>query len=629
MCGIAGIILAHKSNHLNSIDRQFLSKFSSFLKYRGPDQEGIVIQIDNSKQVGFAHKRLSILDLSEAGRQPMWSNSGNSLIVFNGEIYNYPEIKSALAKQGRSFKSTSDTEVILEAYEAWGIEKTLDVIEGMFAFALYDFKKEKLFLARDRFGQKPLYFRLFDGNLAFSSDIRSFEWMFNDLSLNHYSLDYYFRELSTPIQSTIWNEVEKLQPGHYAVYESGAIRHFTYWNPSYEPKVNSSLSEAIERAEILLNNSVKRQLVADVPVGAFLSGGIDSNLVTLFAAKNYGKRISTFSVGFDYEEYNEVKYAKTVSEICNSQHHEIILKPNVIEIVEDLVHEYGEPFADSSMVPTYYLSKFASGHIKVILGGDGGDEIFGGYPTYNQGRRMQFWRDNSLFHPFFRLGTLFSGAEKLKYLNNIAQQKPETIASALNRNMGFSDAEMRQLFGTIKENAASAEHLLIIQEAEQHCKTIFDKILYASLKTRLVNDYIVKVDRASMYASLEVRSPFLDRELFSFVSKLPPSFILQKGINKFITKKISEKYFPKELIYRPKMGFRIPVGQWFRNELKEHLKEVILQRQSFVELNYPFIEQLISAHVSGAADHRDKLWALYVFHIWSKRTSAKFLKRES
>ncbi len=491
MCGIAGIVLAHKSNHLDTVDERVLTAFSSFLKYRGPDQEGIVIQKDNSIQIGFAHKRLSIIDLSETGRQPMWSSSGNSLIVFNGEIYNYPEIKSVLLKQGRAFKGASDTEVILEAYEAWGIEKTLDSIEGMFAFALYDFKKEKLFLARDRFGQKPLYFRLFDGNIAFSSDIRSFEWMFKDLTLNNFSLDYYFRELSTPIQSTIWNEVEKLPPGHFAVYASGAMQESAYWNPAYEPKLQLSLSDAIERAEILLNESVKKQLVADVRVGAFLSGGIDSNLVSLFAAKNYGKKISTFSVGFDYEEYNELKYAKTVSEICDSQHHEIILKPNVIEIVEDLVHEYGEPFADSSMVPTYYLCKFASGHLKVMLGGDGGDEIFGGYPTHNQGRRMQFWRDNFLLHPFFKIGAMALHAEKIKYLNNIAQQNPETISSALNRNMGFSDAEMLQLFRVRKENAANNEHLRIIQDAEKHCKTIFDKILYASLKTRLVNDYIV------------------------------------------------------------------------------------------------------------------------------------------
>ncbi len=619
MCGIAGIVLARKSRHLDSINEQFLVEFSSFLKYRGPDEDGFVIRKDTARQIGFAHKRLSIIDLSETGRQPMWSNSGNSLIVFNGEIYNYPEIKRTLLKQGHSFKGTSDTEVILEAYEAWGIEKTLESIEGMFAFALYDFKKEKLILARDRFGQKPLYFRLFDGNIAFSSDIRSFELLFDDLTINNYALHYYFQELATPIQSTIWNEVGKLQPGYFAVYESGALAHSAYWNPTYEPKINTSLSGAIEQAEILLNNSVKRQLAADVPVGAFLSGGIDSNLVTLFAAKNYRKKISTFSVGFDYEEYNELKYAKEVSKICDSHHHEIVLKPHVIDLVENLAQEYGEPFADSSMLPTYYLSKFVSGHLKVALGGDGGDELFGGYPTHNQGRRMQFWHDSVLFHPLFKMSALLTNAQKFNYLNNLTRQDPETIASALNRNMGFSAEEMSALFGKQKKDAATTEHLRIVREAESHCKTIFDKILYGSLKTRLANDYIVKVDRASMFASLEVRSPFLDKDLFSFVSKLPSSFILNKGINKFITKKISEKYFRKELIYRPKMGFRIPIGQWFRKDLKKHLKEVILQKQAFVELNYPFIEQLINAHLSGAADHSDKLWALYVFHIWSKR----------
>lgn len=625
MCGIAGIVLTQKSKHLHAVNEQLLTSFSSFLTHRGPDEEGFVIKDSGTAQVAFAHKRLSIIDLSETGRQPMWSKSGNSLIVFNGEIYNYQKIKEALQKQGCAFRGASDTEVLLEAYETWGIEKMLAAIEGMFAFALYDFREEKLLLARDRFGQKPLYYRLFEGSIAFSSDIRSFEFLFDDLTLNTSSLDYYFRELSTPVQSTIWKEVEKLQPGRYAVFRSGALKHCAYWNPEYEPKEKLRLDEAVERAESLLQASVKSQLVADVPVGAFLSGGIDSNLVTLFAARNYGKKLSTFSVGFEYEEFNELQYAKTVAQLCESDHHEIVIQPHVIEIVEDLVHEYGEPFADSSMVPTYYLCKFASAHLKVMLGGDGGDEIFGGYPTYNQGRRMQFWRDNSLLHPLLHIGA-FAGIEKFRYLKNVAAEHPETIASALNRNMGFSTAEMKKLFKAPPVNAAEAEHTRIIRDAEKHCKTIFDKILYASLKTRLVNDYIVKVDRASMFASLEVRSPFLDRDLFSFVSKLPADYILREGVNKFITKKISEKYFPQELIYRPKMGFRIPVGAWFRNELKEHLKEVVLHKQSFVELNYDFIEQLINTHLAGSADYSDKLWTLYVFHIWCQRVAPKFLR---
>lgn len=617
MCGIAGFVCFDESQRL---DISKLQNFAACLKYRGPDEEGYEISNENGYQLAFAHKRLSIIDLSETGKQPMKSLSGNSIIIFNGEIYNFQPIKTKLETAGRKFRGTSDTEVILHAYEEWGIDKTLAEIEGMFAFALFDYTTQKLLIARDRFGQKPLYYRVFGNNIAFSSDVRSFETYFNDLTLDEYALQYYFQELSTPIHNSIWAEVKKLLPGYVAEFSKNGFSTKQYWDFNFTHKVKISLEEAVEESEKLLLQSVQRQLIADVPVSTFLSGGVDSSLITAMAAKLYGRKLSTFSVGFKYEEYNELPYANVVAEQYQTDHHQIVIEPNVIDIVEKLVDEYGEPFADSSMIPSYYLSKFAAQHSKVILGGDGGDELFAGYNSHNQAARMEEWYAKKYLHPLFWLGNKLNLNPKFEYLNGIAQKEVPTIASALYRSMGFSNADMKKLFGSSFTYAMKQEYEKAIADAQKVAPAIFDQILYGSNKTRLVNDYIPKVDRASMYASLEVRSPFLDKDLVEFTSTLPYQQLLHGGVNKYITKKIAEKYVPHHILYRKKMGFAIPVGEWFKNELKPQLYDVILgQKQTMVDIDYAYVERIIKQHLNGEANHKDKLWTLYVFHIWCGR----------
>lgn len=621
MCGIAGIIDHSTSSH---ISQALLQDMAYPLRFRGPDQEGFFVHQDSSCQVGFAHKRLSIIDLSENGRQPMHSADGRVTIIFNGEIYNYRELKDKLSAGGCLFRTTSDTEVIIAAYQAWGIERTLDALEGMFAFALFDHQTSALTIARDRFGEKPLYYLHRGQMLAFSSDIRSFDTIPGSRTIDQEALGYYLSEMCTPIDRSIWQEIRKLPPAHFITYSTVGLEVKTYWQPDYRNKISVGLPEAIERSEQLLVASVRRRLVADTPVGCFLSGGIDSSLVTLFAAQNYHQRIHTFSVGFEYESFNELPYARQVADLIDSDHHEIIINPNDMHIADALLTEYGEPFADSSQIPTYYVSRFASSMVKVTLGGDGGDEIFAGYKTYNQGLRMQQWYHQRYLRPLMQAAASL-GVSKASYLAGVMGKEPATLASALYRNMGFSPADMHLLVrdNAIVANAATKVNIAAISDALQHTDTVFDSILYASLKTRLVNDYLVKTDRASMFSSLELRTPFLDRQLLDFVSSLPADYLIHDGVNKYITKKIAEKHFSKEFIYRPKMGFSIPIGEWMRKEWKAHISEVIHERNPYITLDMAYIDQIWQEHQQGTRDHTHRIWILYALNRWAARNQKK------
>ncbi|MBS1625081.1 MAG: asparagine synthase (glutamine-hydrolyzing) [Bacteroidetes bacterium] len=621
MCGIAGIV---DHSHSLDINDAFLRAMADPLRYRGPDQEGYFVHQTASCQVGLAHKRLSIIDLSENGLQPMHSADGQITIVFNGEIYNYRELKEKLYTQGIRFRTSSDTEVIIAAYQAWGIDATLDSLEGMFAFALFDHRIAVLIIARDRFGEKPLYYMQQGRMLAFSSDIRSFDIIPGPRTVDYEALGYYLSEMCTPIDRSIWQQIHKLAPAHYATFTAAGLQLKNYWQPDYRNKISLRLEEAVDRSEQLLVASIKQRLVADTPVGCFLSGGIDSSLVSLFAAQNYHQRIHTFSVGFEYEAYNELPYARQVADIIDSDHHEIIINPNDLHIADALLAEYGEPFADSSQIPTYYVSKFASSMVKVTLGGDGGDEIFAGYKTYNQGLRMQQWYRHRYLHPLMRAASAL-GSPKASYLAGIMSSDTATLASALYRSMGFSPGDMQQLVkgNTAITGAAAQVNGAAISDALKKTNNIFDAILYASLKTRLVNDYLVKTDRASMFTSLELRTPFLDRPLLDFVSSLPADYLIHKGVNKYITKKIAEKHFSREFIYRPKMGFSLPIGQWMRKEWKEHIAQVIHHENPYVALDLPYISRIWREHQDGTRDHTHRIWILYVLNRWADRNQKK------
>ncbi|MEZ4978875.1 MAG: asparagine synthase (glutamine-hydrolyzing) [Chitinophagales bacterium] len=621
MCGITGLVNFDKK--LN-ISESLLRNMAQPLNYRGPDQEGFEVCTDLNYELGFAHKRLSIIDLSESGKQPMYSYSKKSLIVFNGEIYNYQEIRQELVSKGCLFNSNSDTEVILNAYEIYGIEQTLERLEGMFAFTLFDKEKELCFLARDRFGEKPLYYNKNGNCISFSSDIRSFNHLEITKTINLHALAYYFTEMCTPIEHSIWNEVQKLAPAQYITFSKTEFKLKQYWTQSFLQKSSISLKEAIDISEEHIENAVASRLVSDVPVGCFLSGGLDSSLVSLYAAKRYSGKLLTFSVGFEYEKFNELPYAKKVADKIDSEHHEIILNAKDIHVIDALLEEYGEPFADSSQIPTYYVSKFAAQHVKVVLGGDGGDEIFAGYGTHTQAKRMQAWSNHNYLLPFLKLANNIKESEKLKYLIGVMQKDPKVLGSALYRSIGYNSLELASLAPDLPNllQFAQEENTKAISNALKVSNNVFDSILNASIRTRMVNDYFVKTDRASMFNSIELRTPLVAKELVEFVSSLPYSYLMKDNENKYLLKKIAEKHFDHDFIYRKKQGFSIPLGQWMRHDLKEHFKEVIFEKQEILPLNYNFIQEIYNQHMSGEKDNSHKLWIIYVLHKWLKRTSS-------
>ncbi|MAJ05748.1 MAG: asparagine synthase (glutamine-hydrolyzing) [Crocinitomicaceae bacterium] len=615
MCGIAGIVDFKKSIEITP---ELIEEISSPNRYRGPDNYGVHIDSSTDFTLGFGHNRLSIIDLSEKASQPMVSKNGRYIISFNGEIYNFKELRKKLIHEGAKFFSKSDTEVILNAVDFWGIDHCLDNIEGMFAFAIFDREKKKLIIARDRFGEKPLYYFKSDKFISFSSDIRSFNFLPIKKTINNYALGYYFSEMSTPINHSIWNEIEKVPPANYITITKDECTIKKYWLLDYRQKLNLNSDEVIKNVNFLISNSVGKQLTSDVEVGCLLSGGIDSTLISFHASKLYDKKIKTFSVGFKDQKFNELPYAKVVSEKINSDHHEIIMDLKSLDTVRILLEEYGEPFADVSSIPTFFITKFAANYVKVILGGDGGDELFAGYNTYHQAFRMQQWKNFKISHTVIKILYHFFSFAKFKYLQGVITENNSTLGSSLFRNIGFNKNEIYRLTNNSDISIMmDAEHSKLIKESKNFTNNIFDTILYSSIKSRLVNDYLVKSDRASMLNSIELRSPFLDRELHELVSKLDYKLLFSNKERKFVTKKILNQHFSKKFIKRKKQGFEMPIAEFIRNNWKKDIKEVLHSKNHLIYLNENYIKNLLENHFNKKQDNSKKIWNLYVLNLWS------------
>ncbi|MBK6267011.1 asparagine synthase (glutamine-hydrolyzing) [Marivirga sp. S37H4] len=621
MCGILGYLTNEK------VGNEFKSNFKkslAFLKYRGPDCSNRQYLSFEKNFIAFGHTRLSIIDLNTNSNQPFKSYSGKTLISFNGEVYNYKEIKSELIANGVEFKTNSDTEVIVNAYEYWGIETMLHKIDGMFAFGIFDFSKNILIIARDRFGKKPLYYHHSPNHFVFSSDIRSVKNLLpQSPTLNTYAFGYYLAELSTPEEQSIWNEIHKLKPGNYATIRLNNNYSFvskSFWNLNFSSDCKLTFDEIAENTNSLLNTAIKKRLVADVRVSALLSGGLDSSLVVAKMAENSPQKINTYSVINSSQEFDESKYSDLVARQFGTNHTRLEINSTSLDGIKDLIYEYGEPFADSSMIPSYLISKEVSRTEKVVLGGDGGDEFFGGYDSYYKAYKL-----NSIK----KIKWLGAGADFIKntfpgYRTNLLA---ELISKAnnpkhelLNRGFSFNEFEINQLTNDpIACQAQKNEHKRIVEDLSLINVPELTLVMNSSLHTRLLNDYLVKVDRASMYASLEMRSPFLDKDLALFASTLTPKQIYKSGEPKAILKAIAAKYFDHDFIYRKKMGFSIPIGDWFKNEMNKELREKLLTPNPLIKLNLNFIERLIIEHESGKANHVNKLWALFVFNIWAQK----------
>ncbi len=618
MCGIVGGI-SYSGDFFPS--QSELSRAAEYLKYRGPDDKGDLFISSGGANVALAHRRLSIIDLSSTGRQPMKSVSGRSCIVFNGEIYNYKLLRKELENNNCTFKTHSDTEVILNSFECWGIESALQKLDGMFAFALFDLANNRLFLARDRFGKKPLYYFRREKQLVFSSDIRSFDAIESvPRSVDLHAVGYLFAELSTPSEHTVWRDIKKLKPGSYLQFDSSGLKAYkSYWNLAYTESCRLQRKELIGRTEDLLTNAVKKRLVADVHVSAMLSGGIDSSLVVAKMAELTPGRVKTYSVGFNESEFNELPYARQVADVFNTDHTEIVLQPESFQSINKLISEFGEPFADVSMIPTYWISKEISKNEKVVLGGDGGDEFFAGYSSYYFAYKFDIVKRYRHLYPIAKaLGKLFP-AYRTDFLTRLLCQANRPKHGLLNRNFSFDRNGLKRLFtDEIFFGSLENEHKYIWDSFSPESSHDLINVMAASLKTRLVNDYLVKIDRASMFASLEMRSPFLDKDLCEFAATLNPRQLLNHSVPKSILKDIAGKYFSTDFINRNKMGFAVPVGDWFKGELAGDMQDVLLGgKQKLLPLNYSYIEEIINDHCTGVSDNTHKLWALYVFHIWA------------
>jgi len=618
------------------------------LTHRGPDDEGMVfIKGDqyvegkdssgfppdgNGFEVAMGHRRLSIIDLSAAAHQPMCNEDGRIWIVFNGEIYNFQETREKLDKKGHSFKSKSDTEVILHAYEEWGVECLIH-FRGMFAFAIWDSNLQQLFMARDRLGKKPLVYFQQNSHFAFASEIKALlqvpgiERDVNICALHHY-LTYQY----VPSPETIFERIKKLPPAHYLIYDrTGNLRIERYWRLNFDSSHQShtNLQELEDRIRTELEESVKLRLISDVPLGAFLSGGVDSSLVVGIMAKLSGNPVKTFSIGFEEKEFDELSYARIVSERFSTEHHEFIVKPDAIEILPKLVWHYNEPFSDSSAIPTYYVANLTKDFVKVVLTGDAGDENFAGYPRYLRSKLVAYFSKipeklrKDLLPNFIRAFSTFHWREKR--LNRLADFI-ESLSSGNAKNYAeqikiFNAKEKEDIYTEdFRKKVEKIDPLdfLLKKFEESGTEDLLEQLLYVDINSYLPEDLLVKMDIATMANSLEARVPFLDHKFVELVAGIPPHLKLKGTKSKFILKTAFKDLLPEAIFKRKKMGFGVPVSRWFRKELKDYIYEILLDPKT---LNRGYfkretIERLLNDHITLRYDHSIRIWALLVLEIW-------------
>jgi len=620
MCGIAGI-----AGLILDQDKFLIKSMTRLLSHRGPDEEGFYFE----PEIGLGHRRLSVIDL-ESGRQPLSNEDGSIQVIFNGEIYNFQELQKDLTEKGHVFKTRSDTEVIAHLYEEY--ENFIEKLDGMFAFALWDSRKKKLLLARDRMGKKPLFYAHHRHKLYFASEIKSLmlcpeipkDW--NLEALHHFlSLNY------VPGPLTLLKSISKLKPGHFLIYHKDRLEEKAFWKlPVQNSEEYKNEEEILENLRTILLSSVKKRLISDVPLGMFLSGGIDSSLV-LAALSELGKsRIKTFTIGFRDKNYNEAEKARTIARHFGTEHHEFILEPNLTDILPKMIWHSDEPSGDSSCFPTYLLSQTARQNITVALSGDGGDEFFGGYNTYTADlwsayyRRLPLWMRKNLFIPFLNLlpATSHPIEHRLKRFAQGGLLNP--LQAHYFWNGSLSEEEKLSLYSSeLREKLSSCDTFNLFDNLAGHSRFTnpLDFFMYADQKTYLTDDILVKVDRMSMAHGLEVRSPLLDTQIISLSYQIPLRFKIRLGRKKYILKRLLSQMIPRELTSNTKKGFSIPLQKWFRGELKDFLRAA-LQAQTFTQLGFfnpESLNNLMNSHFTAKANHGSILWSLMCLSIWNEQ----------
>ena len=621
MCGIAGFV----SDRFDSAPG-ILRDMGQYMRNRGPDDEGIVVD----GNVGLVHRRLSIIDL-DGGKNPIYNEDNTICAMLNGEIYNYRELRSNLKNLGHVFSTSSDTEVLVHLYEQYGCE-FVERLNGMFAFVLFDKTTRKILLCRDRMGQKPLYFMNHNGYFAFASDIRCFECLPEmRLSVDYHAAYYFLCYQYVPAPLSIYNEVKKMSAGTCIEYCEGRVRHYQYWN--IPTPVSSSNKRTIENVneefESLLQDSVRMRMVADVPVGSFLSGGLDSSVITSLMTRYSGREVKTFAIGFTESSYDESDNARKVSRDLGTQHEELILSGIPIAEVDVILSEFGEPFADASALPTYYLCKLASDYVKVALSGDGADELLGGYNRYKVGKLMNFYQ---YVPEFLRPGSLSELASILPdsdqyYATSIFSKLKHSarVVDTFSQVTGSSSSRMFTPFefsnAILKENWQwNCDPVLTRDRYCQHLRWP-ENMLHADCRSYLPDDILVKVDRMSMAHSLEVRSPFLDYRLVEFICGLPMKYKYSGSVTKRVLRELASEKLPAVVVQK-KHGFEAPIASWLKHELHDKLVSLIeLQQLPFINHRYFF--NLAHEHKNRGVDHSKKLWPLYVLLNWMYSHNSK------
>jgi asparagine synthase (glutamine-hydrolysing) len=625
MCGIAGA--ADFRNR--RIDEALVRAMCQALRHRGPDDEGVVFfplaGRPGSRRAAAAlgSRRLSIIDLT-GGHQPLSNEDGTVWTVCNGEIYNFRELRAELEGKGHRFTTASDCEVIVHLYEERG-EDFVSALDGMFALALWDDRTQRLVLARDRFGKKPLLYAQVNGRLLFASE---FQALLRDGTLPREvdlaALDDYLAFMAIPAPRTIYRAVRKLPPGHLLILDRRGTTVRPYWRLSYGPKLRLGEGEAAEAVLEALTRAVRKRLVSDVPLGAFLSGGVDSSAVVACMAGLTDRPVKTFSIGFEESDYDELPHARRVARRFGCDHHEFVVRPRAVDVLPTLVRHFGEPFADSSAVPTYYLSRMTREHVTVALSGDGGDEAFAGYGRHLGFRLAEWWQRTPalLRRPLAgATGGLAAGgpgARSLpvragRFLNVASRSRPERYRAWAGL---FTPEAMRSLRGCALADGAASDALF--DEAEG--LDAVDAALAADTRFYLPTDLLVKMDIMSMANSLEVRSPFLDRDLVELAARLPSDLKLRRFTSKFVLKKALAARVPAENLSRGKRGFAVPIGGWFRGELRDFLADHLLDaRCARVGLVRPaVVAELIADHQAGRRDHAHQLWTLLMLELWHR-----------
>ncbi len=611
-----------------AVDAGLLGRMNNAIRHRGPDEDGIYL----NGRAGMAMRRLAIIDLA-GGQQPIHNEERTAWIVFNGEIYNYKELRERLEKLGDKFYTNCDTEVIVHLYDRYGTDCPQH-LRGMFAFAIWDERKQELFLARDRVGKKPLLYAQAGGQFIFGSEFSAL-LVHPDISrdVDREAIHHYLSFMCVPAPLTAYRAIRKLEPGHWLRYtREGEIKTERYWQPDFSRKLKISEEEAGERAVEILRDAVRVRLMSEVPLGAFLSGGIDSSAVVALMSEASSEPVKTFSIGFEEQDFSELHHARRVAEHVGADHHEFIVRPDALEVLPTLVEHYGEPYADSSAIPTYYVSRETRRHVTVALNGDGGDEAFAGYERYAAMRLAETYRRlPALMRAGIieqAVGLLPTSDTKRSRARDMKRFLHAASLPTLERYLRWTsvlDTETKNEIYTDNFRYEMKEHeptaFIAPWFAKANGAGVVDAALLADTMTYLPNDLLVKVDIASMAVSLEARSPFLDHHVLEFAASLPEKLKLRGLTTKYLLKRVLTKILPTENLKRRKMGFGVPIRHWLRGQMNGFLRETLLSERSLKRgiFRPEAVARMVELHTRAERDYAHQLWTLMMLELWFKR----------